>query len=37
MALIKQEVDTSKMNIEQEEDSSVIDNNFMSFYMDEEE
>ena len=37
VALIKQEVDTSKMNIEQEEDSSVIDNNFMSFYMDEEE
>lgn len=35
--VIKQEVDTSKMNIEQEEDSSVIDNNFMSFYMDEEE
>ena len=37
VALIKQEVDTSKMNIEQEEDSSVIDNNFMSFYMVEEE
>ena len=37
VAVIKQEVDTSKMNIEQEEDSSVIDNNFMSFYMDEEE
>lgn len=34
---VKQEVDTSKVNIEQEEGSSVIDDNFMSFYMDEEE
>lgn len=37
VAVIKQEVDTSKVNIEQEEGSSVIDDNFMSFYMDEEE
>lgn len=34
---VKQEIDTSKVNIEQEEGSSVIDDNFMSFYMDEEE
>ena len=34
---VMQEVDTSKVNIEQEEGSSVIDDNFMSFYMDEEE
>lgn len=34
---VKQEADTSKVNIEQEEVSSVIGDNFMSFYMDEEE
>lgn len=37
VAVIKQASDASKANIEQEEISSVIDDNFMSFYMDEEE
>lgn len=36
VAVIKREADTAKENIE-EEGSSVIDDNFMSFYMDEEE
>lgn len=33
----KQEIDIPKEDIKQEESSSVIDDNFMSFYMDEEE
>lgn len=33
----KQEIDIPKEDIKQEEISSVIDDNFMSFYMDEEE
>lgn len=33
----KQEIDISKVDIKQEEISTVIDDNFMSFYMDEEE
>lgn len=37
VAIIKQASDTSEVNIEHEEVSSVIDDNFMSFYMDEEE
>ena len=37
VAVIKQGSDTSEANIEHEEVSSVIDDNFMSFYMDEEE
>lgn len=35
--VIKRETDITKEKKEQEESSSVIDNNFMSFYMDEEE
>jgi hypothetical protein len=37
VAVIKQEADIPKVNIEQEDGPSVIDDNFMSFYMDEEE
>lgn len=37
VSVIKQASDTPKANIEHEEVSSVIDDNFMSFYMDEEE
>lgn len=37
VAVIKQEADTVKEKIEREKSSSVIDNNFMSFYMEEEE
>lgn len=35
--VIKRDTDITKEKKVQEEDSSVIDNNFMSFYMDEEE
>lgn len=35
--VIKRETDITKEKNAQEESSSVIDNNFMSFYMDEEE